>query len=311
MKKMRILPALALAGAFSFSNAALGEITGSVKLEGDAPEMAEVDMSAVKECAEQHADPVVDPSVVVGENGELANVIVAIKTDDPSSLGGEPDGDTVELDQEGCMYKPHVISMTAGQELVVKNSDPFLHNVHALAIINPPFNFGQVNVDPGKKVPDSPKATETFRVKCDVHPWMSAYVGVFEHPFHAVSDEEGKFEIAGTIPDGDYTLMAWHEKYGEQEQQISIKDGKPAEEITFTFDAASAMGEPVVGEVTVAAATLSKGSDKESCESEKSCCEAAKKVARDSQDKKDTDKSETAEENQPEKTADAQAKAGK
>lgn len=309
MKNMRFLPALALAaGSFCLSSAALAEITGTVKLEGDAPEMAELDMSAVKECAEQHADPVVDPSVVAGENGELANVIVAIKTDDPSSLGGEPSGDPVELDQQGCMYQPHVLSMTAGQELVVKNSDPFLHNVHSLAIINPPFNFGQPNKDPGKKVPDSPKATETFRVKCDVHPWMSAYIGVFEHPFHAVSDEEGKFEVPGNLPDGDYTLTAWHEKYGEQEMPVTIKDGKPAEEITFTFDAASAMGEPVVGEVTVATAIVSKGADAEACESETSCCEGAKKVARDSQDKKNE---KTADEKQPEKASDAQAKAAK
>lgn len=308
MKKMRFISALALAaGALSFAGISRADIGGSVKLAGDAPEAGELDMSAVKECAEQHADPVMDPSVMVGEGGSLANVIVSIKTDDPTSLGGEASSDPVEIDQEGCMYHPHVLSMTSGQELVVKNSDPFLHNVHSLATINPAFNFGQPNKDPGKKVPDAPKAAEVFRVKCDVHPWMSAYIGVFEHPFHAVTGDDGKFEIKGTVPDGDYTLVAWHEKFGEQEQAVTIKDGKPAAEVAFSFDAASAMGEPVIGEVTVAVATVSKGKDGEAC---KSCCEGSKKVARNSEDKKDEKKSETAEEKQPEKKSDEQAKAG-
>ncbi len=310
MQKMRLISALALAaGAVSFAGIAKADIGGGVKLTGAAPEAAEVDMTAVKECAEQHADPVTDPSVMVGEGGGLANVIVSIKTDDPTSLGGEASSDPVTLDQVGCMYEPHVLSMTAGQDFVVKNSDPFLHNVHSLAVINPAFNFGQPNKDPGKKVPDAPKAAEVFRVKCDVHPWMSAYIGVFEHPFHAVTGEDGKFEIKGKVPDGDYTLMAWHEKYGEQEQAVTIKDGKPAADVAFSFDAASAMAEPVTGEVIVAAATVSKGKDAKECEDAKSCCEAAKKVSRSGEEKDDAKKSETAEEKQPEKKSAEQAKA--
>ncbi|MGB7156727.1 MAG: hypothetical protein WBD40_01595 [Tepidisphaeraceae bacterium] len=254
MKKVSWVSALALSAAVASIVSA--DITGNVKLDGPAPEAKEIAMDAVAECKALHADPVVEPSVVAGEKGELANVIISIKAADPAALGGEAPKDPVVLDQKGCMYEPHVLSMTVGQELAVKNSDGFLHNVHSLAVTNPAFNFGQPNKDPGKKVPEQPKATETFRVKCDVHPWMSAYVGVFEHPFHAVSAEDGKYTIKGTLPDGDYTLVAWHEKFGEKEEQITVKDGKAEKD--FSFKPESAMVVPTDLTVTVANAGSEK-----------------------------------------------------
>jgi hypothetical protein len=261
------------AGLSVFVPTVRADISGSVKLDGEAPEAAEIDMSAVKECADQHADPVYDQTVVADDKGNLANVIVYVKTDDPSSLGGEVPKDPAVLDQKGCMYEPHVLTMTVGQDLIVKNDDPYLHNIHTLATINPVFNIGQPQDKSGRKT-EPMKATETFRVKCDVHPWMSAYIGVFEHPFHAVSGEDGKFDIKGKLPDGDYTLTAWHEKYGEQDQQVTIKDGKPASDIVFTFKPESAMANPpAVGEVTVATITTAKGSEGDHCASGKSCCE--------------------------------------
>ena len=137
------------------------------------------------------------------------------------------------------MYAPHVLALMTGQDLSVKNDDPFLHNVHSLAQQNPPFNFGQPNKDDGKKV-ESPKAAETYKVKCDVHPWMGAWVVVFDHPFFAVSDENGKFTIKGNPPDGDYKVVAWHEKLGEQTGTVTVKDGKG--EVNFTFKAEGATG---------------------------------------------------------------------
>jgi len=131
-----------------------------------------------------------------------------------------------------------------GQMIVVKNSDPFLHNVHSLANVNPAFNFGQPNVDPGKPV-EPMRAAETFRVKCDVHPWMSAYVGVFEHPFFAVSKEDGTFTIpTAGLADGDYTVTFWHEKYATDpiEEKVSVKDGKA--EVNHAFKAEAAAAEP-------------------------------------------------------------------
>src|SRR4051812_23116750 len=124
------LVAVVAAGALGLlvSAAARAEITGSVKLEGKAPETKEIDMSGVKECKDQHADPVYEESVVAGDKGELANVIVALKPDDPAALGGEVPSEPAVIDQKGCQYFPHVLAVMVGQKMLVKNDDPFIHN---------------------------------------------------------------------------------------------------------------------------------------------------------------------------------------
>ena len=121
------------------------------------------------------------------------------------------------------MYHPHVLAMQIGQTLMLKNSDQFLHNVHSLAEKNPAFNFAQ----PGKgsKPVKDLKVFEIFHVKCDVHPWMSAYIGVFDHPYFAVTGEDGTFLITG-LPPGKYTLTAWQEKYGMKDVEVKVEAGK-------------------------------------------------------------------------------------
>jgi hypothetical protein len=166
----------------------------------------------------------------------------------------------------------------AGQELQVKNSDPFLHNVHSLAQTNPAFNFGQPNVDPGKKV-EPPKTAENIKVKCDVHPWMNAYIIVLEHPFFGVSKEDGTFTIKGNPPDGDYTLAAWHESLGTQEVQATVKDGKAelAEPITFKSQGAAAPQQQDNGVRLASLETAAKKSDgacPSGCCSEKTAADA-------------------------------------
>jgi len=232
-----LLAAAVSVASLGFGALAGADVTGKVKLEGKAPEPKEIDMSGVKECAAQHADPVYEETIVAGENGELANVVVAVKAEEAAALGGEVPREPAVLDQKGCQYIPHVLAMMVGQDLIVKNDDPFLHNVHSLAQINPAFNFGQPNKDPGKKV-DPPKAPENIKVKCDVHPWMSAWIIVHEHPFFAVSGEDGSYTIKG-LPDGEYTLTAWHEKLGTQETKVTVKDGK-GEVAEIVFKAGSA-----------------------------------------------------------------------
>jgi len=230
MKLTALLSAAALAAGMCLASSASAQITGTVKLDGKAPEPQQINMASNPPCAAAHPNPVLEESIVAGDNGELANVVVNIKAPEGKELKGEAPKEPVVLDQKGCQYVPHVVTMMVGQELLIKNDDAFLHNVHSLAIDNTPFNFAQPTVDKkgvnrGKDV----KTAERFAVKCDVHPWMMAHVNAFEHPFFAVSDEKGKFSIPTKgLPDGTYTLEIWQEKLAPEPltQEIEVKGGK-------------------------------------------------------------------------------------
>jgi len=205
-------------------------ISGTVKLEGAAPAMASLQMGADAYCASQHTTPAKDEEVVLGPAGELANVIVFVKN---APAGNYPAPPPTTLDQQGCQYHPHVSAVQAGQEIQIKNSDATLHNVHAMPAVNSAFNEGQpVQGMVAKKKFDKVELTP-FRIKCDVHGWMKSYMVVLPHPFHSVSQMNGTFSI-GNLPPGNYTLVAWHEKYGTQEQQVTV-GAKETKQISFSF----------------------------------------------------------------------------
>jgi len=202
---------------------------GSVKFEGAPPKVPNVQMSADPFCASEHPTPQPDEEVVLGPAGELANVIVYIK-DAPA--GGPPAAAAV-LDQKGCRYIPHVTAVQVGQTVQIKNSDNTLHNVHAMPAVNRQFNEGQpvqgmVSTKKFDKVEMTP-----FRIKCDVHGWMKSYMAVLPHGYHSVSQMNGTFSIPN-LPPGSYTVVAWHEKYGQQEQQITVAANEQ-KQIAFTF----------------------------------------------------------------------------
>jgi len=229
-----------LAAAFSFGmcTASFAQISGKVTLQGTPPEMPPVKgMAAIPQCAELHKDPVYEDTVIVGDKGELANVIVFIKEDKPGDLKGSQIEKPAKLNQKGCMYDPHVLAVEIGQPVVAVNSDPFLHNVHCLSVDNKAFNIVQINVGEMKLAPFT--AVETFQIKCDVHPWMKAVVRVFDNPFFATTGEDGKFTIdTAGLKDGNYTVQAWHELYNNSDPQtIEIRGGKAAKEVDFTFKA--------------------------------------------------------------------------
>ena len=210
-------------------------ITGTVAFAGEVPPPVPIDTSAVKECAAHLGAGPVDESFVV-RRGRLANVVVSVKPVDGRELPVSPvPAAPARLDQHGCRYQPHVLAMRVGQPIVVSNSDPLLHNVRALTLDNPAFNFGQPTIDPGRNLGPM-KAAEVFKVKCDFHPWMLAYVHVFDHPYFAVTGGDGTFAIPAGLPDGKYTLVAWHEKLGEREVAVEVKGGK-AERADFEFKA--------------------------------------------------------------------------
>jgi plastocyanin len=210
--------------------ATAANITGTIKLEGDAPKPEAIKMNADPVCMREGKGGATE-FVVAGEGGALQNVFVYVKDGLGNRTFSAPQ-QAVVLDQRGCQYRPHVFGVMVGQPLEIVNSDPTLHNIHAMPKANQEFNTGQPIQ--GMKFNHTFSAKEVMvPFKCDVHGWMNAYAGVLDHPFFATTDASGKFEIKG-LPPGDYTVEAWHEKLGTQEQKITVGP-KESKEATFAF----------------------------------------------------------------------------
>jgi len=227
-------PAGGLASGAPPTSAPAGVVVGRVVFLGTPPSPGVYNLNGTYQCQATHPT-IPDESLVVGKTGGIANVVVSLQpVEGGSPLTGPVPSRPAVIDQKGCQYIPHVMAVMTGQTVLVKNSDPFLHNVHALAIDNPAFNFGQPNIDPGHKLP-ALQQPERFKVKCDIHPWMGMHVSVFDHPYFAVTGADGSFSISGTLPDGAYGVTAWHEELGEKQVYVVIKNGKPAT-ADFVFD---------------------------------------------------------------------------
>jgi hypothetical protein len=209
-------PAAATAAAPAVADAAT--LTGTIKLAAAAPAMPNIQMNADPYCQSQHASaPAKDEEVVVGPGGELANVIVYIKNAPAGAASTNP----AVIDQHGCQYHPHVQVVEVNQPIQIKNSDATLHNIHAMPAVNSAFNEGQpVQGMVSTKKFDKPELTP-FKIKCDVHGWMKSYMVVLPHSYHGVSGMDGKYTI-GNLPPGSYTVVFWHEKYGSQEQNVTV-----------------------------------------------------------------------------------------
>jgi len=225
----------AAAPAATVDPATAATITGTVKLDGTAPRAKRINMAAEPSCASKHAgSPPMTEEVVTGAGGTLANVVVYVK----SGLSGAAPAasGSVELDQVGCMYTPHVIAVQTNQQINIKNGDPTTHNIHPTPAVNREWNESQPQ---GAADLQKSFAREEIAipVKCNVHPWMKSYIAVIGHPYFAVSKPDGTFEIKN-LPPGSYTLEAWHEKFGTTTMQVTVaaKESKAAD---FTFKATS------------------------------------------------------------------------
>jgi plastocyanin len=222
-------------GGMRVDAATAGTISGVINLEGAAPANEAIRMNADPVCVKAASGPQQQETFVVGNDGKtLGNVFVYVK-DGLGNYTFDTPTEAAQLDQEGCRYVPHVFGMRVGQPLEITNSDMTLHNIHATPKNNSEFNTGQPL--------EGMKHTHTFTApevmvpfKCDVHGWMNAYVGVMNHPFFAVTKEDGTFELEG-LPPGTYTIEAWHERLGPMEQKVTLAEKETKGDVTFTFKA--------------------------------------------------------------------------
>jgi plastocyanin len=209
-----------------------GQVAGRVVFEGPVPQNPPLRMASDPTCARASQDGATLDTVLV-EDGGLNNVFVYVKDGLGAYQYDAPAG-AVVLDQQGCRYVPRVFGVRVGQPIEIVNSDDTMHNVHAIPEVNQEFNFGQPMK--GMKSSRAFTAREVMvRFKCDVHGWMTAYAGVLDHPYFAVTRGGGKFELKN-LPPGTYTVEAWHETLGTESQQVTLGE-KDSKDVTFTFKA--------------------------------------------------------------------------
>jgi plastocyanin len=220
MRFGRNLLTLATITVFLLSATAFaGTVTGTVTFEGTAPKLRPLKMDADPGCAKKHSGPVMPDVLTLGSGNTMGNIFVYLKGVSGShSAPSTP----VVMDQKGCQYIPHVMGVMIGQKFLIKNSDGLLHNVHSLAKTNQAFNRAMpAAVTEAEYTFD--KEEIMFKIKCDVHPWMGAYVGVMNHPYFDTTGTDGKFEIKN-VPAGTYDVEIWHERLGTKTAKVTVGD---------------------------------------------------------------------------------------
>tara|TARA_B100000953_G_scaffold225927_1_gene187429 strand:- start:388 stop:1086 length:699 start_codon:yes stop_codon:yes gene_type:complete len=221
---------ISIIGILSFSLAVCGSISGNVNFDGKGPKPRKIKMDADPVCGSSHDMPIYRQNFVMDENNNLANVLVYLTNVD---YKGEATKSQAILDQNGCLYSPHILGVMKGQEVLIKNSDATLHNIHGLPKVNTEFNFAMPKVLKEKKM-TLVKSENAFKIKCDVHPWMSAYVQVFDHPYFAVTSNDGSFKI-DNVPAGTYEVVAWQEKFKDKTISHTVTVGDENSTQNFTF----------------------------------------------------------------------------
>jgi len=208
-----------------------GVVSGKILFTGKAAPGKTIDMSEDPQCNKLHATPVVDRAVAVNKNGTLANVFVYIKGGLEGKKFAPPSFASV-MDQKGCWFEPRVVGIQTGQELEVTNSDPVTHNIHPRAHVNREWNQSQAEgTAPLERKFAWPEIM--IRVKCNIHNWMHAWIGVVDNPYFAVTGSDGNFELKN-VPPGEYTIEAWQEELGVEDLHVTVAPSGKAE-VAFTF----------------------------------------------------------------------------
>ncbi len=237
----------AQAAAPAVDPAIAATILGTVNFEGTPPAASAIDMSEEPVCADKHTAGAPMTQQVSVTDGKLANVFVYVKEGLGDMQFSTPSV-AVVLDQDGCRYHPHVLGVQAGQDVSIRYSDAVLHNLSSQPSVNRGFHVSQPQAGM-ESTRDFRSAEVMIPLKCDVHGWMNAYIGVLDHPYYAVSASDGTFSLDG-LPAGDYVIEAWHELYGTLTQNVTVGE-KESAGIIFLFSESMAgsdvpLGEPLV-----------------------------------------------------------------
>jgi plastocyanin len=216
---------------FKVDAATAGRIQGKISYAGPKPPRQKLRIDEDEGCVKANPGGLFDESIVVNKDNTLANVFVYVKTGLEGKQFAPAEG-PVTIDQKGCKFWPRVMGVRVGQIIRVTNSDPVTHNIHPQARMNREWNQSQPEgAPPLERKFVRPEVM--IRIKCNVHSWMRAWAGVLEHPYFAVTGDDGSFEIPN-LPHGEYTIEAWHEKLGTQQQQITVGPSATAT-AAFTF----------------------------------------------------------------------------
>jgi plastocyanin len=208
-----------------------GTLNGRVTYEGTPKKYKPIDMSTEPTCAKFYTSSPMPEISVTGPQNSLQNVVVYISRGAPDESFAGP---VIHLNQRGCRYAPHIISVQSGQEIWVQNDDSVTHSVHPMARANAEWNRSQPPGSPPVVIRyDQP---EFVRVKCELHSWMRGVVAVFKNSHHAVTDNAGTFTLTD-LPPGKYTVTAWHELYGTQSKEIIVTPGDNSD-LNFVFKVA-------------------------------------------------------------------------
>src|SRR4029453_8672079 len=224
---MSVMPSAAFAAS---------TVSGTVTFAGKVPPLKPLAMDADPACAKKHSAPVPNEMLALGSGNTMGNILVWVSKGLPAGKTFPVPKEPVTLDQNGCMYKPHVMGIMVGQTYRILNSDGALHNIPTLPKINPSFNRGMpASMKEATTVFSKPE--DVFHIKCDVHPWMSAYMAVFTHPFFSATGTDGKFTISGLDP-GTYEITAWHEKLGTKTASVTVgANDKKTQDFKFALPA--------------------------------------------------------------------------